>query len=315
MPACPRSSPEPPSSTPALQLAASDGEPLPATRADPDRPLGHVLAPAIVPDQQSFESGIANVARVYDYLLGGKDNFRADREAGDRLLRAVPGVHVAARENRAFLGRAVRFLDEAGIHQFLDIGAGLPTARAVHEVVRGAVPPPRTVYVDNDPVVLRHAEALTGSEPGVAAVHADLRRMEDLLDYVTWRELIDLGQPVAILLVAVLHFVRDEECPWAIVDILKDRIAPGSYLVISHGTADHISPEAAKRARDAYADASAPGVARSLGQVARFFAGLQMVEPGLVPVSEWRPDHIGMPPEPVLFYAGIGRKTMPGRPR
>jgi S-adenosyl methyltransferase len=254
-------------------------------------------------------------ARIYDYLLGGKDNFGADREAGDRLLKAVPTVQVAARENRAFLGRAVRFLDEAGIRQFIDIGAGLPAARAVHEIVRGAVPSPRTVYVDNDPVVVRHAQALSGSEPGVAVIHADLRQMNALLDYVTWLELVDLGQPVAILLVAVLHFVRDEEDPWALVNTLKDRIAPGSYLVISHGTADHISPEAAKRARDAYADASAPGVARSLEEVTRFFAGLQMVEPGVVPVSEWRPDHIGMPPEPVLFYAGIGRKTMPGRPR
>lgn len=254
-------------------------------------------------------------ARIYDYLLGGKDNFGADREAGDRLLEAVPTVQVAARENRAFLGRAVRFLEEAGICQFIDIGAGLPTARAVHEIVRGALPSPRTVYVDNDPVVVRHAQALAGSEPGVAVIHADLRQMEALLDYVTWRELIDLGQPVAILLVAVLHFVRDEEDPWALVNALKDRIAPGSYLVISHGTADHISPEAAKRARDAYADASAPGVARSLEEVTRFFAGLQLVEPGLVPVSEWRPDHIGIPPEPALFYAGIGRKTMPGRPR
>lgn len=265
--------------------------------------------------ERDFDPTVPNVARIYDWLLGGKDNFAADRRAGQQLLKAVPAVATAARENRAFLARAVRYLDQAGIHQFIDIGAGLPTARAVHEIVRGAVPPPRVVYGDNDPVVLSHAQALAGTEPGVEVVRADIRHPDDVLSYLAWRQLIDLGQPVAILLVAVLHFVRDDEDPWQLVNTLKDRVAPGSYLVISHGTADHISPDAARNARDAYEDASAPGVARSLDQVARFFAGLEMVPPGLVPVSEWRPDCLGKPPEPVLFYAGIGRKTAPGRPR
>jgi hypothetical protein len=265
--------------------------------------------------ERDFDPTVPNVARIYDWLLGGKDNFAADRRAGQQLVKAVPAVATAARGNRAFLGRAVRYLDQAGICQFIDIGAGLPTARAVHEIVCGAVLPPRVVYGDNDPVVLSHAQALAGTEPGVEVIRADIRHPDDVLSYLAWRQLIDLGQPVAILLVAVLHFVRDNEDPWELVNILKDRIAPGSYLVISHGTADHISPEAARNARDAYEDASAPGVARSLDQVARFFAGLEMVPPGLVPVSEWRPDCLGKPPEPVLFYAGIGCKTAPGRPR
>lgn len=266
--------------------------------------------------QPDFNPTVPNVAGVYDVLLGGKDNFAADRQAAARLLEAVPGAAVAARENRAFLGRAVWFLaEDAGIRQFLDLGAGLPTARAVHEIVAGAVPPLRVIYADNDPVVVRHAEALTGQAPGVTAVQADLRQPRGLLSYLTWRHLIDLAQPVAVLLVAVLHFLEDHEDPWSVVNVLKDQVAPGSYFVISHVTADHLSPTAARCAREAYAGASAPAVARSREQIARFFGGLEMVSPGLVNVSEWRPAHIGPAPCPAVFYAGIGYKSAPGRPR
>jgi SAM-dependent methyltransferase len=210
----------------------------------------------------------------------------------------------------------VRYLaEEAGVRQFLDIGAGLPTARAVHEIVRGAVPMPRVVYADYDPVVVRHAEALAGGVPGVDVIRADLRQPRDLLSYLTWRHLIDLAQPVAIMLVAVLHFVEDHEDPWAVVNCYKDLMAPGSYLVISQVTADHLSEDAARQAQAAYAGASAPGSARTREQVAGFFAGLDMVAPGLVNASEWRPAHIGAAPGPAVFYAGIGCKTRPGRPR
>jgi S-adenosyl methyltransferase len=273
---------------------------------DPSWPLAH---------WPSFDPNIPNVARVYDVLLGGKDNFAADREAAAKLLAAVPGAAVAARENRAFLGRAVRFLEEAGIRQFLDIGAGMPAARAVHEIVSGAVPPPQVVYADYDPVVIRHAEAMLGGASGVAAVQADLRRPRDLLSYLTWRHLIDLAQPIAVLLVAVLHFLEDHEDPWAVVNVLKDQVAPGSYFVISHVTVDHLPAAAAQGAREAYAGASAPGVARSREQIAGFFVGLDMVSPGLVDVSRWRPGHLGPPPGPAVFYAGVGRKSAPGRPR
>ena len=266
--------------------------------------------------QPDFNPTVPNVARVYDVLLGGKDNFAADRQAAARLLEAVPGAAVAARENRAFLGRAVWFLaEDAGIRQFLDLGAGLPAARAVHEIVAGAVPPPRVIYADNDPVVVRHAEALTGQAPGVTAIQADLRQPGDLLSYLTWRHLIDLAQPVAVLLVAVLHFLEDHEDPWSVVNVLKDQVAPGSYFVISHVTADHLPPAAAQGAREAYAGASAPGVARTREQIARFFGGLDIASPGLVDVSGWRPGHLGPPPGPAVFYAGIGRKSAPGRPR
>jgi hypothetical protein len=166
-----------------------------------------------------------------------------------------------------------------------------------------------------DPVVLRHAQALIGDAINVAAIRADLRDPGALLAQPAVARLIDLGEPVAVLLVAVLHFVEDREDPWAIVNWLKDQMAPGSYLVISHVTADHIPPAAAARARDVYASASAPGVTRTHEQVARFFGGLAMVPPGLVDVSAWRPAHLGPAAGPGLFYAGIGAKISPGRPR
>jgi hypothetical protein len=291
MPVCADPDPEPTSTAPALRLANFN-------------------------TRESFNPDAANVARIYDVLLGGKDNFAADRQAAARLLEAVPGAAVAARENRAFLGRAVHFLaEEAGICQFLDIGAGLPTARAVHEIVRGGVPMPRVVYADCDPVVVRHAEALLGGSLSAGVVRADARQPWDLFSRPTVRALINLAEPVAILLVAVLHFVEDHEDPWAVVNCYKDMMAPGSYLVISHVTADHLSADAARDARAVYEDASAPGVARSHEQVARFFGGLEMLEPGLVEVSQWRPEPISAAPGPALFYAGIGRKTNPGRPR
>jgi hypothetical protein len=258
-----------------------------------------------------------NVARVYDCLLGGKDNFAADRGAAARLLEAVPSAAMVARENRAFLARAVRFLArEAGICQFLDIGTGLPTVGSVHEIAQDGDPwQARVVYADYDRVVVRHAEAILGGSLTAAVVRGDMREPWDLFARPTVRSLINLAEPVAILLVAVLHFVEDHEDPWAVVNCYKDLMAPGSYLVISHVTADHLSEEAARRARAAYDGASAPGVARTREQIAGFFAGLDVVQPGLVNVSEWRPDVIGVPPGPAVFYAGIGCKTRPGRPR
>jgi S-adenosyl methyltransferase len=266
--------------------------------------------------RRDFDPDVPNVARIYDCLLGGKDNFAADREAAAKLLDAVPGAAVAARENRAFLGRAVRFLaEEAGIRQFLDIGAGLPSACAVHEIVRGCVPIPRVVYADHDPMVVRHADALLGGSLNNAVVRADLREPWDLFARPTVRTLINLAEPVAILLVAVLHFVEDHEDPWALVNCYKDLMAPGSFLVISHVTADQLCGDAAQQARAVYAGASAPGVARTREQIAQFLSGLDLLAPGLVNVAGWRPDHLGPPPGPALFYAGIGRKSAPGQPR
>jgi len=259
---------------------------------------------------QCLDSGLSNVARIYDALLGGKDNYAADREAARRLVEAVPDAAHAARDNRAFLGRVVRFLAaDVGIGQFLDIGTGLPTRGNVHEIARTVNPAARVVYCDNDPVVMAHARALLADTPGVAAVEGDVRYPRHLLTLPAVRKLIDFGRPVAVLLVAVLHFVPDSDSPWSAVKCITDHLAPGSYLVISHVTGDEITEDAASQAREIYSSALVQGTARSRGDIARFFDGLDLVEPGLADVAAWRsarPDSGAG--RPVLFYAGIGRK-------
>ena len=265
--------------------------------------------PAGRPRRLGFDTGVPNVARIYDALLGGKDNYAADREAAGELLKVVPGAARAARDNRAFLGRAVRFLaGEAGIRQFLDIGTGLPTLGNVHEIAQAANPAARVVYADHDPVVMLHANVLLAKSASVEAVNADLRYPLDLLTSPAVRALIDFDEPVAVLLVAVLHFVEDSENPWKIVDCIKDHMAPGSYPALSHVTGDDIPPDAMQQAREVYKNASAPGVARERDDIDRFFDGLVMLSPGLVNVPAWRPDHIIRKPRETLFYAGVGRK-------
>lgn len=265
---------------------------------------------------QGLDVTVPNVARIYDWLLGGKDNFAADRKAGQRLLAAVPEAAKAARANRAFLGRAVRFLaEEAGIRQFLDIGTGLPTQGNVHEFAQAADPRARVVYCDNDPIVVTHANALLANNLTVTASQADLRDPDFLFSLPLGRPLIDTSQPLAVLLVAVLHFLRDPDDPWPLVERIKRKLAPGSYVVISHVTGDEISTESARAATEVYEGASAPGVVRSQYEIARFFSGLNLVEPGLVEGSAWRLPPLGRRPRPALFYAGIGRKPVPDRRR
>jgi O-methyltransferase involved in polyketide biosynthesis len=259
---------------------------------------------------QRLDSGLSNVARIYDALLGGKDNYAADREAARRLVEAVPDAQRAARDNRAFLGRAVRFLAaEAGIAQFLDIGTGLPTRGNVHEIARQANPDARVVYCDNDPVVMAHARALLADTADVEAVEGDVRYPRHLLTLPAVRELIDFSRPVAVLLVAVLHFVPDGDSPWSAVKCITDHLAPGSYLVISHVTGDQIPDDAVRQAREIYSGALAQGAARSRGDIARFFDGVDLIEPGLVDVATWRSGRRRTGPgRPVLFYAGVGCK-------
>ena len=262
-------------------------------------------------ERDPFNSRFSNVARIYDALLGGKDNYAADREAARQLIAAVPGVMEAARANRDFLARAVGFLaGEAGVDQFLDIGAGLPSRGHVHEVARAVNPDARVVYVDNDPVVTAHARAILAGAPGVAAVEGDVRYPRDLLTMPEVRKVIDFGRPAALLLVAVLHFVADEDDPWSAVRHITDRLAPGSYLVISHVTGDEISEAAVRTASKIYESALASGVARSRSEISRFFDGTEFVLPGLVDVARWRPSRPGAdaPASPALFYAGAGRK-------
>ena len=263
-----------------------------------------------LPSRARLDSGLSNVARIYDALLGGKDNYAADREAARNLVAAVPGAARAARDNRAFLGRVVRYLTaSAGIGQFLDIGTGLPTRGNVHEIARTMNPAARVAYADNDPIVVAHARALLADTPNVTAVEGDVRYPRHLLTLPAVRDLIDFGKPVAVLLVAVLHFIPDSDSPWSAVKCITDHLAPGSYVVVSHVTGDEITEDAVGQAREIYAGALVRGTARSKGDIARFLDGLDLVRPGLVDVAAWRSgNRRNWAGRPVLFYAGVGRK-------
>jgi hypothetical protein len=258
-----------------------------------------------------INTGTAHSARVYDYWLGGKDNFAADRALGDEIIKVMPAILVMVRENRAWLSRAVRYLAaEAGIRQFLDIGTGIPTTGNTHEVAQGIAPEARVIYVDNDPIVLAHARALMPSGPAGATsfIQADLRDPGKILSSPTLRATLDLGQPVALMLIAVLHLVPDEDNAYGIVSELVDALPSGSYLAITHATAD-FNPEEFAQAMVPTRQSGVPFAERNRAEVAAFFDGLDLVDPGLVPVMAWRPDN-GLPDNPLAAYnyAAIGRK-------
>jgi S-adenosyl methyltransferase len=254
-------------------------------------------------------------ARVYDFLLGGKDNFAADRAAAEEGLRANPNSRIPPRENRAFLRRAVRYLAaEAGIRQFLDIGTGLPTPPNVHEVAQGVIPDARIVYVDNDPIVLTHARALLTSAPAgkTAYIDADLRDPDSILSSDKLRETLDLSQPVALLLIAIMHFVPDEDGPYEIASRLLDALPSGSYLALSHLTGD-FDPQAWAGVAAVYAKSGVIMKVRSLPEIERFFDGLDLAEPGVVSLPRWRPDPGDGQESPpsdaaVSVYGGVARK-------
>jgi SAM-dependent methyltransferase len=252
-------------------------------------------------------------ARTYDYMLGGKNHFAADRAAVDRNLASYPAVRTGPRENRAFLGRAVRYLvAEAGVRQFLDVGTGLPTTGNVHEVAQEIDPGSRVVYVDNDPLVLAHARALLTSTPEgrTAYIDADLRDPAAILSDPATRAVLDFRQPVALMLVAVLHFIPDESATAHIVTTLLDALPPGSYLVASHATAEHNPASAATVAR-ASRESGIPFRFRDSADFAKLaFSGLELVPPGVVLVSEWRREGTGPLPTPaeVSCYGGVARK-------
>ena len=267
-----------------------------------------------VPPAPGIDITRPHPARMYDYGLGGKNHFAADRAVADQVLAAVPTLRTVARENRWFLGRAVRFLAaEAGIRQFLDIGSGLPATGNVHEVAQSVDPAARVVYVDNDPLVLVHARALLASAPEgrTGYIQDDLRDPASILASPILRETLDLRQPVALVLCAVLHFLADEDDPAGIVATLLGALPSGSYLVASHATTEHSNPEEAAAALRAY---RAPGVTfqpRDSDVFARLaFSGLDLVPPGVVLVSEWHPDDKGPRPSSaeVGMYGGVARK-------
>jgi SAM-dependent methyltransferase len=280
------------------------------SRYDPELDL-EAHMPEIPPE---IDISRPHAARMYDFFLGGKDNFAADREAAAHILRAAPFAHIMARENRAFLGRAVKFLaGEAGIRQFLDIGTGLPTTNNVHEVAQAIAPASRIVYVDNDPLVLAHARALLTSSPEgrTAYIHADLRAPDAIVSDPVARDVLDFTQPIALILAAVLHFVPDGDNPAKIMKTLLDVLPPGSYLVASHISGEHV-PEREPEAHRPYRDAEIPIQSRDCGDFARLaFGDLDLVPPGVVLVSEWRREAgagFAPPPSEVNFYGGVGRK-------
>jgi hypothetical protein len=271
-----------------------------------------------VPVSGGIDTSVAHPARRYDYWLGGKDNFQADRESADAVAAAWPAIRTAALENRGFLRRAVSFLaGEVGVRQFLDIGTGLPTANNVHEVAQRIAPQSRIVYVDNDPLVLVHARALLTSAPegATAYIDADLREPEKILQDPGVLETLDFSQPIALMLMAILHFLRDGDDPYAIVARLVEALPAGSYLVLSHSTFDPLDAETAARLAAVGSSSVPPFQARSRDEVARFFAGLEVLEPGIVSVADWRAEHEPQPrpnPVDVAWYGAVARKPAVG---
>ncbi|HTV99627.1 MAG TPA: SAM-dependent methyltransferase [Streptosporangiaceae bacterium] len=260
--------------------------------------------------QPAFDTSVAHIARVYDYWLGGKDNFAADRAAGDGAIKAFPNIPLSARANRAFLARAVRFLaGEVGIRQFLDIGTGIPSANNTHEVAQLVVPESRIVYVDNDPVVLTHARALLTSDPAGATdyIDADLRHPLRILEGAAGT--LDFGRPVAVMLMAILQHVSDEEDPYQVVATLLDALPPGSYLALSHPASDIDAKEMAKMAAILNQMMAEKVTFRDRAAVSRFFDGLELVEPGLVQASKWRPASDAEAASPAALWAGVALKS------
>ena len=258
-----------------------------------------------------IDTGMAHPARMYDYYLGGKDNYQVDRDAAEEVLAVLPEARDMSRANRAFLGRAVRYLARNGIKQFLDIGTGIPGPDNTNDVAHSVEPEARVVYVDNDPIVLIHASALLARHDPkhTTVIQADLRDPESILQHPEALAVLDFDQPIAILLVAVLHFIKHAEDPAALVEKLKAAMAPGSYLVISHGTGD-FDLDRSNTAIQGYNQASAPFVLRSRQEVERFFDGLELVEPGLVQIPWWQPEEeVGPEAEQIWIYGAIGRKS------
>ncbi len=253
----------------------------------------------------------ANVARVYDYWLGGSHNFLADQDAARALLAVEPNMRVGARANRAFLGRAVRFLAANGIRQFLDIGSGIPTEGNVHEVAEQAGPGAHVVYADIDQVAVAHSRAILAGNANAAVIEADLREPQKILANDIVRDLIDFAQPAGLLLNMVLHFIGDADDPWHIVATFRDALAPGSYLVLGAPT-NESRPMVAQATEKVYnRSISTRAQVRSRAEILRFFDGFDLVDPGLVYIPEWRPDSpddVPEDPSRIWILAGVGRR-------
>ena len=265
--------------------------------------------------QAQIDTSVPHPARRYNYLLGGKDNFAVDRAAGDELARMFPTVRIAAVENRRFLQRAVRFLtEEAGVRQFLDIGTGLPTADNTHEVAQRIAPESRVVYVDNDPMVMAHARALLSSTPEGRTTYLedDLRHPEHILARPELAATLDLSRPVGLVLVAVMHFIGDDDGgAGPLVRTLLDALAPGSYLVATHATADQGTDESIAQFKQLFKAGQIDLWPRTRAEFTELFDGLELVPPGVTMASEWRAENEPEPrpdPNDVAIYGAVGRK-------
>ena len=254
----------------------------------------------------------ANTARYYDYLLGGYHNFAVDRKLGDRVISIFPDIRLGALANRAFLRRVVRFLCQQGIDQFLDIGSGIPTSGNVHEVAQKINPSAHVVYVDIDPVAVIHSQAMLKDNQNASIIQEDIHNIEKILIHPTFTALIDLHRPLGVLMLSVLHFVMDEAQLQRILAVIKDRLAPGSYMAISHYCLEGAPTETINQLARVYGNSKHQAVSRTLAETTRMFDGFELLEPGVVRVQLWRPedpeDVLIVQPERTLAVAGVGRK-------
>lgn len=257
-------------------------------------------------DSPDFDPTVPSAARIYDYLLGGKDNYEVDRAAAEKVLAVAPDQRRLARANRAFAMRAVAVVAGAGVRQFIDLGTGIPTSPSVHEVAMRADPSARVVYVDHDPVVQTHNAAMLGDNSQVATVQADIRQPDTILGDPDLMRLIDFAEPVGVLCVAVLHLISGDEEPAGILARFLDRMAPGSHLVVSQFAADS-DPAGMARLRAVADGTPVQTYFRSADEIRAFFGGLELLEPGLVSVDEWRPEGIAAPTR-LKIAGGVGRK-------
>jgi len=263
-----------------------------------------------VPDEIPLDRPSA--ARIYDYFLGGYHNFEVDRLMADRLAQTDPDVRLASWVNRAFLRRCVRFLVEQGIDQFLDIGSGIPTVGNVHEIAQATEPSARVVYVDIDPVAVAHSQAILRDNPSVASIRADARQPDQILDHAEVRRLLNWNKPAAVLFVAVLHLLPDDDQAYQAVVALRDALAAGSYVAISHPSCDDAPPALLEQINRLTAAAASRYQYRTVGKIRRFFDGLDLVDPGLVHTPLWRPespqDLLVDQPQRAFCFAGVGLK-------
>jgi hypothetical protein len=261
----------------------------------------------------SVDTSVPSMARTYDFMLGGGHNFAVDREVGAQISKAMPGLGHAARVNRAFLGRAVRYMTDNGIRQFLDIGSGIPTVSNVHEVAQDADPECRVVYVDRDPVAVAHSELMLADNDRAAVVHADMRDPEGILGSPQVKRLLNFDEPIGLLMLLMLHWIPDEDDPPGLMARYRDALPGGSLLAMTHVTGDH-QGENLTEATDVIKRSKSPDQVnlRTYKQVTGLFDGFELIEPGLVGCGEWRPrgpgDIADEPDMNMLVYAGVGRK-------